>query len=316
MVCLSGCGNADKVASRSVEDKSAIVVPRFCADSAYDYVSKQVSMGYRVPGTASHKATAQWLSNELSRHGAVVINQETVVEAYDGTQLPICNIIGQFAPEKSVRIVLAAHWDSRPYADRDPNPAYHKQPIAGANDGASGVGVLLEIARCVGEQLPAVGVDIILFDAEDYGAPEWVAGDTSHTWALGSQYWSTHPHKPGYRARYGILLDMVGASGVGFYKEYFSQYYAPHVVDKVWNCAARLGYEGIFVNMDGGAITDDHMNMNNAGIPTIDIIQHNPASDTGFFEQWHTRDDNMQYIDANMLGIVGEVVLHVIYEEK
>lgn len=313
---LLGCGNARKavVPTEEVEVKSAI--PQFSADSAYNYVAQQVAFGYRVPGTVAHKATAKWLSSELQQRGAVVINQEAVVEAYDGTKLPICNIIAQFSPEKTTRVLLAAHWDSRPYADHDPDAAFHRQPIDGANDGASGVGVLLEIARCMQQQLPAVGVDIILFDAEDYGAPEWVAGDTSDSWALGSQYWSTHPHRPGYQARYGILLDMVGASGIGFYKEYFSQYYARHIVEKVWGCAARLGYESIFINLDGGAITDDHLNINRMGIPTIDIIQHDPMSSTGFFPQWHTREDNMQHIDAEMLGIVGEVVMNVVYEEK
>lgn len=317
MACvLCSCGSADKGASRTEVVESQVSVPQFSADSAYHYVARQVAMGYRVPGTEAHRATAQWLSSELSRHGAQVIEQRSVVTAYDGTQLPICNIIAQFAPDKPVRIALAAHWDSRPYADKDPDASYHSEPIDGANDGASGVGVLLEIARCIGEQMPAVGVDILLFDAEDYGAPDWVAGDTSRSWALGSQYWSTHPHKPGYRARYGILLDMVGASGIGFYKEYFSQYYASHIVDKVWECAARQGYAHIFVDANGGAITDDHLYMNAAGIPTIDIIQHDPHSATGFFAQWHTREDNMQHIDASMLGIVGEVVMNVIYEEK
>ena len=314
---LCGCVNAEKVSTRTDENKTTIdMLPSFCADSAYHYVAQQVAMGYRVPGTVAHKATAEWLAGELARHGAEVVTQEAVVEAYDGTKLPAYNIIGQFAPEKQVRIALAAHWDSRPYADQESDLAYHHQPIDGANDGASGVGVLLEIARCLGQQLPTVGVDIILFDAEDYGAPQWVTGDTSDTWALGSRYWATHPHRPGYRARYGILLDMVGASGIGFYKEYFSQYYAPQVVEKVWSCAARLGYNGVFVNTEGGAITDDHLNMNRAGIPTIDIIQHDPTSQTGFFEQWHTRQDNMQHIDAAMLGIVGEVVMTVVYEEK
>ena len=316
LILLVGCNG--KATGKSEKDNMVeeLNIPAFNADSAYSYVAQQVAFGYRVPGTEAHRKTAEWLANELARHGADVIKQEAVVEAYDGTKLPMCNIIGQFAPEKNNRILLAAHWDSRPWADHDSNPDNHRQPIAGANDGASGVGVLLEIARHIGVQQPTVGVDIIFFDAEDYGAPAWEAGENSDSWALGSQYWAKHIHKPGYRARYGILLDMVGASGLCFYREYFSHHYAPHIIDKVWDCAERIGYASLFVDAFGGAITDDHIYMNSAGIPSIDIIQMSPDTDAGFFPQWHTVDDNMQHIDAYTLGAVGQTVLTVIYEEK
>lgn len=316
VVMSCSCGNMVKTQTPQSAEAKEVVVPIFNADSAYLNVSRQVDFGYRIPGTSTHKATARWLADELTRYGAEVMRQEAVVTAYDGTQLPMCNIIARFSPEKSNRILLAAHWDSRPYADYDSDARYREMPIDGANDGASGVGVLLEVARHIGTQEPLLGVDIILFDAEDYGAPEWVGGDTSDTWALGSQYWAANPHVPGYRARFGILLDMVGASGVGFYREYFSDRYASHIVDKVWNCATELGFEGLFINERGGAITDDHLYINQAGIPTIDIIQHDPTSPTGFFPQWHTHEDNMEHIDATMLGMVGQVVLAVVYGEK
>lgn len=314
LLLMSSCKSSSS--TKPTDEAPIVSMPVFNADSAYNYVARQVAMGYRVPGTEAHKATARWLADEMTRHGAEVIRQEATVTAYDGTQLPICNIIAQFVPEKSHRILLAAHWDSRPYADHDPLPENHRKPIDGANDGASGVGVLLEIARHLSQQQPRVGVDIILFDAEDYGAPVWSNDDNDDkSWALGSQYWASHPHKPGYTARYGILLDMVGARGLKFYREYFSDYYAPQVVNKVWDCAARLGYEAFFVNARSGAITDDHIYMNKAGIPSIDIIQMDPYSETGFFPQWHTVEDNMTHIDAGVLGVVGETVLTVIYEE-
>lgn len=313
---LCGCATSNKQQPVTQDTTQEVRMPIFNGDSAYNYVDKQVAFGYRIPGSEAHRKTADWLIAELSRHKATVITQETIVTAYDGTRLPICNIIAQFYPEKEQRVALAAHWDSRPFADRDPNPAYHNSPIDGANDGASGVGVLLEIARHLGEYPPNVGIDIILFDAEDYGAPEWVEGDTGDTWALGSQYWATHTHTPGYKARFGILLDMVGATGIGFYREYFSDLYAPHIIDKVWKCAADMGFEGLFINDYGGAITDDHLNMIQAGIPTIDIIQFDPNSATGFFPQWHTREDNMKHIDIGMLTAVGQTVLGVIYGEK
>ena len=313
-ILLGSCRNAASHPNSDNGQKQVIEVPAFDADSAYAYISKQVSFGYRIPGTEAHKSTAQWLANELERHGATVLTQQTTLTAYNSTRLPICNIIGTFAPEKEKRVLLLAHWDSRPYADYDPDPANHHSPIEGANDGASGVGVLLEIARQIGAKLPDIGIDILLVDAEDYGAPSWHTDD-SESWALGSQYWATHPHKPGYRAQYGILLDMVGAREGVFYREQLSQYYAKHIVDKVWQCAERLGYSQLFINEIGGAITDDHVYTNQAGIPTIDIIQLDPTSPTGFVSQWHTLDDNLSHIDRSILKAVGQTVLTVIYEE-
>lgn len=315
MMC--SCGSASERSDKSAEPVQEIIIPLFDADSAYSYVAQQVAFGYRIPGSEAHKKTAEWLCAEMERHHATVIKQETVVTAFDGTKLPICNIIAQYAPEKNNRILLAAHWDSRPYADHDPNPENHRKPIDGANDGASGVGVLLEIARHLGEQAPILGVDIILFDAEDYGSPTWNnVASTDDTWALGSEYWSENLHTPGYRARYGILLDMVGAKGACFYREAFSHRYASHILDKVWQCATRLGYASTFINEQAGAITDDHLYMNRVGIPSIDIIHIDPNSGTGFFPQWHTVGDNMAQIDPYTLGVVGQTVLTVIYEEE
>ena len=195
VVVLVGCQS--KTSREAVrEEISAVEVPRFDADSAYAYVAHQVSFGYRVPGTEAHRAAAEWLAAKLQACGATVMRQEAVLTAWDGTRLPSCNIIGSFAPEKATRVLLLAHWDSRPYADYDPDPDFRRHPIDGANDGASGVGVLLEIARHLADNPPQVGVDILLLDAEDYGAPHDVYDDGS-SWALGSQYWVEHPHKPG-----------------------------------------------------------------------------------------------------------------------
>lgn len=316
ILLVVSCKGNPKPQQQATPDNTSIMIPQFNADSAYSYIDRQVAFGYRIPGTESHRQTAQWLADELIRHKANVITQQAIVTAYDGTRLPIYNIIGQYAPEKNKRILLLAHWDSRPYADNDPDPQYHHTPIDGANDGASGVGVLLEIARQLSMHQPNVGIDILLVDAEDYGAPYWYNGNDADTWALGSQYWATHPHKPGYKAQYGILLDMVGSRGDTFYREQLSEYYARPINNKIWQCAQRLGYEHLFVDEIGGAVTDDHLYINKAGIPTIDIIQHNPNSDTGFVEQWHTRNDNMSYIDNEVLKAVGQTVITVIFEEK
>ncbi len=304
-------GSHEQVQSAPV----AVEIPAFDADSAYAYVERQVQQGYRVPNTPSHRATAQYLTDELTRHGAIVTVQEGVVTAYDGTELSIYNIIGQFSPEKKNRILLFAHWDTRPYADNDADKSKHRTPIDGADDGASGVGVLLEIARQVGANSPDAGVDIAFFDAEDYGAPYWAEPSGDETWALGSQYWATQPHKAGYRARCGILLDMVGGSGARFYREQFSDYYASGLVTQVWETAKRLGYGEYFVDSDGGYINDDHLYVNRYGIPSIDIIPYYSSTGTGFPSYWHTVDDTMRNIDRTTLKAVGQTVLTVVYEE-
>ena len=295
--------------------RDSVEVPVFDADSAYAYVERQVAFGYRVPNTPAHRVTADYLAAELARHGATVEVQEGTVTAYDGSELAIRNIIGSFSPEKKNRILLFAHWDTRPYADNDADRSKHRQPIAGADDGASGVGVLLEIARQLGQKLPDAGVDIAFFDAEDYGTPYWSDSNDEDSWALGTQYWTRRPHKPGYRARFGILLDMVGGSGARFCREMFSEYYASGIVKQVWETARRLGYGNYFVDEKGGYVTDDHVYVNRYGIPSIDIIAYSRETVTGFPPYWHTVDDTMKNIDRATLKAVGQTVLTVIYEE-
>ncbi len=289
--------------------------PSFNADSAFFYVKKQTDFGPRVPNTATHKACAAYLAGELRRFGAEVIEQKANLIAFDNTVLEAVNIIGSFNPEKKSRILLFSHWDSRPFADHDPNPGNYKKPISGANDGASGVGVLLEMARLIGENLPEIGVDIIFFDAEDYGQPSFDTGrEKENSWCLGSQYWARNLHKPGYRARYGILLDMVGAKNATFAKERVSMMYAPYVVEKVWSKARALGYGNLFIDREGGYITDDHLYVNEvAGIPSIDIIDFDS---NGFYENWHTLEDTIDHIDKGTLKAVGQTLLEVLYAEK
>lgn len=313
LATLSACGRAKAPASGTAREVS---VPEFNADSAYHYTARQLEFGYRIPNTPSHRAAAEYLQNELARHGAEVTPQKARVTAYDGTELEIINIIGSFSPEKQKRILLMAHWDSRPYADNDPDPANHRKPIPGADDGAASVAILLEMARQIGMKAPAAGVDIVLFDAEDYGAPYFAgtSGNTDESWCLGSQYWSSNPHKAGYRADFGILLDMVSGRGSVFHKEHFSLRHAPAIVDKIWKEAANLGYSSYFVSQPGCAVTDDHVYVNEtAGIPSIDIIAFTP--DNCFPPYWHTLDDDMGNIDKNTMKAVGETVLSVIYKE-
>lgn len=318
-VLTCSCGsNTQKDPVVSAERKYEQVSPVFNADSAYTYVKNQVGFGPRVPNSQEHVLCGDYLVSELDRFGATVQEQKTVLKAFDGTNLNARNIIGSFNPDNKERVLLFAHWDTRPFSDRDPDSKNHNKPVQGANDGASGVGVLLEIARAIQAKSPNVGVDIIFFDAEDYGPPAFADNQYAGDWyCLGSQYWSKNPHKPGYNARFGILLDMVGAPDATFFKEAISKQYASEVVQKVWNTGKDLGYANYFVNKDGGGITDDHVPVNeNRGIPSIDIIHNDVNTPTGFGWYWHTSKDDMESIDKNTLKAVGQTVLEVVYKEK
>ena len=301
----------------------SVTIPQFNADSAFAFVKAQTDFGPRVPMTEAHGQCAEWLVNKLSEYADTVMVQDFRARIYNNKVFDGKNIIASFNPQATKRIILCAHWDSRPYADHDPDKANWNTPIDGANDGASGVGVLIENARCFRTQPlnEKLGVDIILFDLEDYGPPtnqrEQYYDDNRDHWALGSQYWAAHHHILGYQANYGILLDMVGGSNPNFMKEYYSQAYAGWLSNKVWHVAQDLGYGQFFVNELGDYISDDHLPLNEiAGIPTIDIIDLQPNSSNECFpEMWHTLDDNIENIDKNTLGIVGNVLNCIVFQE-
>lgn len=293
--------------------------PVFNADSAYAFVQKQVDFGPRIPNTAAHRRAGDWLAARLKSYGFSVTEQKFDARAYDGTVLKARNLIGSLNPAASKRILLAAHWDTRPFADKDPDPRYKDKPFDGANDGGSGVGVLLEVARLLHEKpIGNLGVDIIFFDAEDWGEKEGVqpTGQDSH-WALGSQYWAKNPHQAGYSAYYGILLDLVGARGATFPFEGFSaERYAPEIVRKVWDTAARLGHGSRFPQVQGPGILDDHTAVNEVlHIPMIDIVELKIGNDKTFGDYHHTHADNMQVIDRQTLRAVGQTVVQVLYNE-
>lgn len=289
----------------------------FSADSAFNYVKTQTDFGPRVPNTLAHDSCADYLTNTLKLYCDTVINQLYTSKAYNGTMLKGNNIIGIFNPDKEKRIVLASHWDSRHVADHDPDEANWKTPIDGANDGASGVGVLLELARQLSLKSPEIGIDIVFFDLEDYGPDETYNAPEGDWWGLGSQYWSQNPHIADYKASYGILLDMVGDASARFRYEYTSYIYANDVQKKVWGAAYKLGFSSVFVTKQSNPIIDDHTYVNtNAKIPMIDIIHQEDGTGTGFPATWHTLNDNIDHIDKNMLATVGKTLLYVIYNEK
>lgn len=312
-------GSKSKVEKRMTNDEKRMTnPPPFNADSAYSYIEAQLSFGPRVPNTEAHDKCALWLEEKFNSFGADVLVQKAKVEAYDGSLLNMSNIIARFQPEKVNRLLLMAHWDTRPFADHDPDPDRQNHPIPGANDGASGVGVLLEIGRLLGETNTNIGIDIILFDVEDYGVPDHLDIEWNvDSWCLGSQYWSRNPHEKGYYARYGILLDMVGAKNAVFTQEEVSVYYAKTVLEKVWKKAREIGYSDYFSYEKTPQIVDDHRYVNEIlGIPSIDIIQYDHGTESNFGSFWHTHNDDLQIIDKKTLKAVGEVVLNVIFAEN
>lgn len=317
------CGNDPQepkkpiTATNSIENiQPSIERPEFNVDSAYLYIKEQVDFGPRFPNNDAHTKCAIYLENKLKEYGLSTMTQIGKAKTFNNKDITIKNIIGAYNPEAKKRILLFAHWDTRPFADQD-----HKdltKPILGANDGASGVGILIEVARQLNIKKPEIGVDIIFFDAEDYGQPSTGMTETdTDTWCLGSQYWGKNPHKKGYTADYGILLDMVGSSNAYFTKESISMKYAPEIVQKVWNNAKKLGYGDYFVDKETFFVgTDDHKYVNEyAKIPSIDIIHYDRASGN-FHPTWHTHGDNIDVINTTTLGVVGETLLYTIYSEK
>lgn len=307
----------EKVTEQLVQVK----VPDFDADSAYFFVEKQVKFGPRIPNSKSHQLAGDYLVNQFNRYGATVVQQEFIATTFDNQKLNLRNIIASFHPEARKRILLAAHWDTRPFADKDTQD--RNASFDGANDGASGVGVLLEIGRVLSKSDSlSVGVDIILFDGEDWGERDGEQSNISlpkgldSWWCLGSQYWSKNKHKKNYSASYGILLDMVGARRSQFFREGGSMTYAPKIVNKVWAIAGRIGYSDYFVEQNVPAITDDHIYVNQyAKIPMIDMVHYQAGM--GFFGDYHhTQKDNMLIIDKGTLKAVGSTLLHVIYYEE
>jgi Zn-dependent M28 family amino/carboxypeptidase len=297
---------------------SNVNLPDFNADSAYSFVDKQVAFGSRVPNSDAHEKCADYLIAKLRSYTKDVVVQSAKVKSFDGKMLSIKNIIASYKPETSNRIFICSHWDSRPFADQDPDEKNYKKPIPGANDGASGVGILIELARLFSKNPPPIGVDLILFDAEDYGQPEKSDfAEMEDSWCLGSQYWSKTPHVKGYYAKYGILLDMVGAKDATFTMEETSMKYAPDIMKKVWDIAVRAGYSDYFLYSKTGGLTDDHLYINEvAKIPTIDIIDRNSSTPSGFYKYWHTLKDDMAGIDKNTLRAVGQTLLSVIFEDQ
>ena len=293
----------------------------FSADSAYTYIAQQVAFGARVPGSLAHEQCGDWLVRQLARHGAQVKNQYGTMTNYAGKLQDIRNVVAFFEGNTQSAILLCAHWDCRPWSDEEELYENRFLPVMGANDGASGVGVILEIVRQLairkaqGNWVPSV--QVVLFDCEDMGTPNHYTGtQRDNTWCLGSQYWAQQLkiQNSKFKIHYGILLDMVGDPSATFPREYFSMKYAANYVEQVWRTASRLGYGRYFVQQSTYyPITDDHQYVNMiAGIPCLDIIDYKPNTETGFAPWWHTQQDDMRNINHQTLQAVGETVMTTI----
>lgn len=325
---ITSC-KSNKTIDTTTEDMA--VGPSFSADSAYLYCKQQCDFGPRTMNGEAHDVCRDWIVKEFQRHGCSVELQQADLKGYDGTILHSSNIIAHYpalsdsAAGDKPRILLCAHYDSRPWADNDPDASNHHTPVLAANDGASGVAVMLEVARLLHAADSAhVGVTFICFDAEDYGTPQWFEGESQveDPWALGAQYWAqqsstTTQHPTTTTPQWGILLDMVGGEGSKFYYEGMSLQYAREYVQKVWSCASQAGYGSYFVCSEGGYITDDHVPVNKvAGIPCIDIIPYYPdCQQSSFGPTWHTISDTMDHISKETLQAVGQTIIQVLYSE-
>lgn len=318
---ISMCCSCKSTKKADNDTETMVAVgPEFNADSAYLFCEKQCDFGPRTMNSDAHDKCGAWIVDKFKQYGCSVIEQKADLKAYDGTMLKSNNIIASYKPEQTTRILLCAHWDCRPWADNDPDSTNWRKPVMGANDGASGIAVMLEIARQLQKSDSLnIGVDFVCFDAEDWGIPQWSdAEDNGDSWALGAQYWAENPHKAGYEARFGILLDMVGGTGARFYQEGMSKQYAQPIVNKIWTAARAAGYESLFPNEQGGYVTDDHIPVNQkTKIPTADIIAFYPnCQQSSFGPTWHTVNDTMENIDRNILKAVGQTVIQVLFSEK
>ena len=288
LACQARAGGGNAGAAREFDGKTA-----------FTYLERQMAFGPRIPGTAAHRQTGDWLATELRARADTLIVQEIRHVTRRGDTLHLRNFFARFRPAAAERVLLLAHWDTRPHADQSPNLGQQRLPVPGANDGASGVAVLLGVADALKQRAPAMGVDLLFVDGEDYGD----FADSTDV-LIGSRWFAAH-QPPGYQPLFGVLFDMVGDKDLQIYQEGNSLAVAPEVVQRVWRVAADLGYERTFVPGVRHTLTDDHVSLQRAGIHAIDVVDFD-------YPFWHTTDDTIDKVSAASLQIVGDVAVALV----
>ena len=319
VLALGSCkNNAPAAADEPAGGQDPLCAVKFSADSAFASIQTQCNFGARVPGTDAHTRCADYIAAKLKGYGLTVTNQTFTAKRWDGQTQHGRNILAAYNPDATERVLIATHWDSRPWCDADADSTLHHTPVMAANDGASGVAVIIELARLLKQLKPSVGIDFVCFDLEDGGAPYWgTADEEGRDWCLGSRYWAEQAAAAGYRARYGILLDMVGGRDARFCFEGFSTRYAEAAMNRLWDTAARVGAGNLFVKQDGGYATDDHVNINEiAAVPTVDVIPYIAGSEHSFGVTWHTSHDTPENISRETIRQVGQTLVQMLSEEQ
>ena len=297
----AACGKKDA----SSDVPRPVVTTEFDGEAALKYAAAQVAFGPRIPGTDGHRKAGDWIVAQMIQRGAVVLEQTWTHTAKGGRKLPLRNIIARFNPQATERVLYVTHWDTRPFADQELDPADQIKPILGANDAASGVGLFVALADAFQKKAPALGVDLLLVDGEDYGE----FGPPLVDVLLGSTYFASHLPDPGYKPVFGVLFDMIGDAELSIPQEINSVEQAPDVVQRVWSKAADMGYGATFTSRAGQQITDDHIPLLKAGLKVIDVIDLDYGPNNSFH---HTLQDTMDKISAKSLKIVGDVALALV----
>jgi hypothetical protein len=276
----------------------------FDGAAAFRYVEAQLGFGPRIPGSPGHARMADWLDSLSRARADTVVVQRWTHVTRQGDSLPMVNVLARFNPQATTRLLFLAHWDTRPRADAygslDP-----KAPVMGANDGASGVAVLLAMADALRKAPPGIGVDLLYVDGEDYGS--FNEGEDQDV-LIGSRYYAAHL-PPGPAPAFAVLLDMIGDKDLRIPTEGYSVSAAPAAVEAVWSVAERLGYGNVFVREEGIPLTDDHIPLQQVGIRAIDLIDFSYGPDNAWH---HTTLDTIDKVSAASLQVVGDVMMAVL----
>ena len=290
LAALFACENGESFAPKTA----------FNGTRAMEYVRTQLDFGPRIPGTDGHRRAGDWIAAQMRARADTVIEQRFSHVTANGDTLPMRNILARIKPAEAQRVLYIAHWDTRPNADRATNPADRTLPVPGANDGASGVALLMAVSDVLKATPPTWGVDLLFVDGEDYGD-----FPSNRDVLIGSKYFAQHLPAPDYRPLFGVLWDMIGDASLGIYQEGHSVRRAPEIVSRVWQAAADLGYSAFFVPRVGETITDDHLPLLDAGLRVIDVIDID-------FSAHHTPFDTIDKVSERSLQIVGDVAVKLL----